>query len=118
MKEPDKATIEGFAKRDDCTVTRLTMTFALGGALEDIGANVISGMFMNGASISILWGLWIPLCFITIPPIHFLCRHVQNLLNSTLLGGAQITAADRVLTNDLTEPQRHGEGKEQVEAAG
>jgi hypothetical protein len=79
VKEPDQATIEGFAKRDDRTVTRITMAFALGGALADIGAHVISGIFMNGVGISILWGLWIPLCFITIPPIHYLCRHVQNL---------------------------------------
>ncbi len=79
MKEPGQETIEGFAKRGDITVMRITMAFALGGALMDIGAHAISAMFMNGGGISMLWGLWIPLCFITIPPIHYLCRHVQNL---------------------------------------
>lgn len=79
MKDPGQATIEEFAKRNDGTVTRLTMAFALGGALLDIGAHAISALFMNGVGISALWGLWIPLCFITIPPIHYLCRHVQAL---------------------------------------
>lgn len=81
VKDPAQETIEGLAKRSDGTVTRITVAFALGGALMDIGAHVISATFMKGVGISMLWGLWIPLCFLTIPPIHYLCRHIQNLQN-------------------------------------
>jgi hypothetical protein len=79
VKEPGQETIEGFAKRNDSSVMRITLAFALGGAIMDIGAHAISSMFMKGGGFSGLWGLWVPLCFITIPPIHYLCRHVQNL---------------------------------------
>ncbi len=79
MKAADQETIDGFAKRSDKTVTTIALAFALGGALMDIGAHAISALFMNGSGVSMLWGIWIPLCFITIPPIHYLCRHVKNL---------------------------------------
>lgn len=79
MKAADQETIDGFAKRSDKTVTTIAIAFAMGGALMDIGAHAISALFMNGSGVSMLWGLWIPLCFITIPPIHYLCRHVKNL---------------------------------------
>lgn len=79
MKERDQETIEVFAKRTDRTVLWIASAFALGGALMDIGAHTFSAIFMKGCGVSMLWGMWIPLCFITIPPIHYLCRHVQNL---------------------------------------
>jgi hypothetical protein len=79
MKAPDQETIDGFAKRSDKTVTTIAMAFALGGALMDIGAHTISALFMKGSGVSMLWGIWIPLCFMTIPPIHYLCRHVKDL---------------------------------------
>ncbi|MFO0913640.1 MAG: hypothetical protein U0795_11835 [Pirellulales bacterium] len=79
MKKSDQATIEAFADRTDITVTRIALSFALGGALMDIGAHAISAFFMKGVGVTMLWGMWIPLCFITIPPIHYLCRHVRNL---------------------------------------
>ena len=79
MKDPARETIAAFAARDDGTVTRLTMAFALGGAVMDIAAHAVSSLFMNGAGLSLLWGMWIPLCFITIPPVHYLCRRVQAL---------------------------------------
>jgi hypothetical protein len=79
MKDPHSETIETFAKRSDRTVIWIAMSFAMGGALMDIGAHVISAMFMKGSGVSMLWGMWIPLCFITIPPIHYLCRHVRTL---------------------------------------
>lgn len=79
MKEPAQETIAVFAQRSNGAVTRVTMAFALGGAILDIGAHVVSSLFMNGVGVSMLWGVWIPLCFITIPPIHYLCRHVQGL---------------------------------------
>jgi len=79
MKNPADETIRLFATRDDGAVGRMTMAFAVGGALLDIGAHTISAMFTNGGGISGIWGLWIPLCFVTIPPIHHLCRRVQEL---------------------------------------
>jgi hypothetical protein len=93
MKEPGKETIEGFAKRNDATVMRITLAFALGGAIMDITAHTISAMLMNGGGISMLWGMWIPLCFITIPPIHYLCRHVLNLQKR--IDGLESQLADR-----------------------
>lgn len=79
MKDPDNATIELFAKRSNRTVMWITGAFALGGALMDIGAHTISAIFMQGGGMSMLWGMWVPLCFITIPPIHYLCRHIKTL---------------------------------------
>lgn len=37
-----------------------------------------------------LWGIWIPLCFITIPPIHYLCRHVRKLQDRIDMLEAQV----------------------------
>ena len=77
-KEPAQTTIDGLAKRDDKGVMWIATSFAIGGALMDIGAHAISAILKSPA-ISMLWGIWIPLCFITIPPIHYLCRHLQRL---------------------------------------
>ena len=79
MKQPDTETIKTLAQRSDRTVIWIAMAFAIGGAMMDIGAHTISAVFMNGAGVSMLWGMWIPLCFITIPPIHYLCRRVREL---------------------------------------
>lgn len=81
MKQPDRETIDMFAKRSDRTVIWIAGAFAIGGALMDIGAHTISAIFMKGGGVSMLWGMWIPLCFITIPPIHYLCRRVRDLEN-------------------------------------
>lgn len=81
MKQPDTETIESFAKRSDRTVIWIAIAFAVGGALMDIGAHTFSALFMNGSGVSMLWGMWIPLCFMTIPPIHYLCRRVRELEN-------------------------------------
>lgn len=79
MKQPDRETIDTFAKRSDRTVIWIAAAFAVGGAIMDIGAHTISAIFMNGGGVSMLWGMWIPLCFMTIPPIHYLCRRVREL---------------------------------------
>lgn len=79
MRQPDQETIDGLAKRSDGAVNGITMAFALGGAVVDIGAHLVSAIFMKAGGVSMLWGIWIPLCFITIPPIHYLCRHVRKL---------------------------------------
>lgn len=90
MKDPAQEMIRVFAKRSDGTVTRITVAFAVGGALIDIVVHAISGIFMEGANVSMLWGLWIPLCCITIPPIHYLCRQVLNLQNRLAALEAQL----------------------------
>lgn len=81
MKKPEIELIEAFAKRSDGTVMRIASVFAIGGALLDIGAHTLSAISMNGSGFSMLWGMWIPLCFLTIPPIHYLCRRVRDLEN-------------------------------------
>jgi hypothetical protein len=64
----DNQMIKGMAKRSDVFVFCVTAFFATMGAMLAI--------FFGGQSI---WGLWIPLCFITIPPIHYLSREVVRL---------------------------------------
>jgi hypothetical protein len=81
MKQPDTETIDAFAKRSDRTVIWIAIAFAMGGSLMDIGAHLISASFMRGSGVSMLWGMWIPLCFMTLPPIHYLCRCVRTLEN-------------------------------------
>jgi hypothetical protein len=61
-------TISGMAKRSDVVVLGVTILLAMMGALLVV--------FLGGQGI---WGTWIPLCFITIPPIHYLCREVVSL---------------------------------------
>jgi hypothetical protein len=67
FEDVDKKTFAGFAQRSDVAVFTIALFFALAGGLA-----IISGD-------SLLWGMWIPLCFITIPPIHYLCREVVSL---------------------------------------
>ena len=68
MNKWSETTLAGMARRSDIVVMGITVFFAMGGALLAI--------FLGGQSI---WGTWIPLCFITIPPIHYLCREVLGL---------------------------------------
>jgi len=79
MKHADTETIDTFARRSDRTVIWIAISFAIGGALLDIGAHTISATFMKGSGVSMFWGMWIPFCFVTIPPIHYLCRRVREL---------------------------------------
>ena len=72
MDPVDVKTIDAYSKRSDRTVLWIAMIFAIGGSVLDIGAHALAGA-------SGLWGVWIPFCFLTIPPIHYLCRRVQSL---------------------------------------
>ena len=72
--KPECETIDHFAQRSDRKVLWITMAFAIAGGLFDIGAHLFSG-----TGVAMLWGLWIPLCFFTIPSIHHLCRRVKEL---------------------------------------
>ncbi|MDB4679291.1 hypothetical protein OAE79_03020 [Rhodopirellula sp.] len=74
MKSDEAKTIEQLSKRSDHSVKLITIAFAMGGAIMDI----VCSNLTDGAT-SGLWGFWIPFCFITIPPIHFLCRRIERL---------------------------------------
>lgn len=77
MAQPDIDTISEFSKRSDRTVMWMTGIFALGGATMEIVGNTLSAIV--GGGFPMLWGMWIPLCFVTIPPIHYLCRQMQAM---------------------------------------
>ncbi len=93
MKDPAEETIDAYAKRTDTAVMRMTMAFALAGAVMDIAAHTLPSILFNGVGISMLWGLWIPLCFVVIPPVHYLCRHVQKL--NSRIAKLELQLADR-----------------------
>jgi len=77
MAQPDIDTISDFSKRSDRTVMWITISFALGGAIMEVNGSTLSALMKT--SIPALWGMWIPLCFMTIPPIHYLCRQMQAM---------------------------------------
>lgn len=69
----------------------ITLAFALGGALADLASHLLLALMGPGASMGMLWGLWIPLCFLTIPPIHFLCRKTRQLQNQVAMLEQRLT---------------------------
>lgn len=80
MAAPDTETISQFARRSDREIMRITTLFAVGGALlEILGTAPLPAFVPAPGGFPMLWGLWIPLCFLTIPPIHYLCRRCQDL---------------------------------------
>ncbi len=73
MNEPEPNIADSLACRSLGTVTAVTFLFAVGGALT-----MAAEMFMpNG--FSMLWCLWIPLCFMLIPSVHALARQNREL---------------------------------------
>jgi len=78
MKTTEAETINRFSKRSDPAVMYVTVGFALGGAFADLVSHSHPALFGSGG-IGMLWALWIPLCFVTIPPIHYLCRQVVRM---------------------------------------
>ena len=75
MDEPASNSISVLAKRSDSTVFWIASGFAGVGAMLDI----VSAFFIRGGSISMLWPAWILLCFLIIPPVHYLCRRIRQL---------------------------------------
>jgi hypothetical protein len=73
-------------------VTAITSAFAIGGSLL-----MLAEVFLPGG-MPMLWGLWIPLCFLLIPSVHSLARENRQLrkrldaIERTLAA----TSADRV----------------------
>lgn len=74
----DVRTVELLAQRSDRAVLWMATSFAIGGALMDLASHALSA-FVRGAGVGMLWGMWIPLCFFTIPAIHYLARRLQTL---------------------------------------
>lgn len=77
--DPGSETIRAFADRSDGTVIKITIAFASLGALLEIGASLLPAFMERPVHIPTLWGIWIPMCFLVIPPVHYLCRHVRRL---------------------------------------
>ena len=71
MKDYSEDTIRGMGKRSPVTVFSIAIFFAVFGA----GAGLAS-MFNQAGLIAFAW---IPLCFLVIPPLHFLCREFLRL---------------------------------------
>jgi hypothetical protein len=66
--EQSEQTIRAFGNRSPLMVFSIATFFALFGA----GASLFTGL-------SLIWAAWIPLCFVVIPPLHFLCREFLRL---------------------------------------
>ncbi len=74
----DEQFLDVLAGRSDPSVLRMTMGFAIGGAIMDLLSHALASFF-PGASVGMLWGIWIPLCFLTIPSLHYLARKLLAL---------------------------------------
>ena len=68
MKNWSEQTLAGMAKRSEIVVYATTVFVAMAG--------FVFAAFLGGQT---TWATWIPLCFITIPPVHYLCREVLRL---------------------------------------
>lgn len=68
MRDWSHETIDFMGRRSEMVVQGTTWLFAMAGPM-------LAGL-SGGQS---MWGMWIPLCFITIPTIHYLCREVLRL---------------------------------------
>lgn len=68
METWERKTLQNFAKTSDFMILIFTTFIAMSGAVLSVVA--------NGPGI---WGPWILLCFITIIPIHRVCKAVVRL---------------------------------------
>ena len=71
MNDYSEETVRAFGKRSSLMMFSITSLFALFGA-----ASSLAGMF---SPVPLFGMAWIPLCFLVIPPIHFLCREFMRL---------------------------------------
>ena len=71
MSDYSEQTIRGFGKRSSTTVIGIASFFAIFGSVANF-----AGMF---TTVPMFWAAWIPLCFLVIPLIHFLCREFLRL---------------------------------------
>jgi hypothetical protein len=81
-KSTEESTIEFLAKQSDAAVLWLTTLVAVGLLLVE---QALSMVYPEGRDDSggyrdaVPWGIWIPFCFLIIPPVHYLARNVLRL---------------------------------------
>ena len=81
-KSTEESTIEFLAKRADAAVWRLTMLVAVGVLLVELVISMVfpvGGGHSVGSRGAVPWAMWVPLCFLIIPPVHYLARYVLRL---------------------------------------
>jgi hypothetical protein len=81
-KSTEESTIELLAKRSDAAVLWLTTLVAVGVLLADQALSLVYPVDRgdsDGYRDAVPWGIWIPLCFLIIPPVHYLARYVLRL---------------------------------------
>ncbi len=71
MKDYCEETIQGLGRRSSRTVLGIATFFAVLG-----GGTSIASPFTG---VPLIWAAWIPLCFLVIPTLHFLCRELLRL---------------------------------------
>lgn len=71
MNDYSEETIRGFGRRSPWMVIGIASVLALLG-----GGAIIASPFTG---VSMLWAAWIPLCYLVIPPLHYLCREHLRL---------------------------------------
>jgi cytochrome c biogenesis protein CcdA len=71
MNDYSEQTIRSLGKRSSTTVMGIASVFAVIGA-----AASLASMFTQ---VGLMAFAWIPLCFLVIPPLHFLCREFLRL---------------------------------------
>lgn len=77
MDKTRRATTEVLAGRSNFAVMACTMFFAMVPLLLD---SIIRKFLPLGASNpQTFFAVWIPFCFLTIPPLHFMAREFQAL---------------------------------------
>lgn len=68
MNNMSEETVARMAKLPDVLVLGITAFFAMGG-----------GLMFSSVGVQSIWGAWIPLCCLTIPPLFYLSREVARL---------------------------------------
>ena len=82
VNDKSRQLITEFARRSDRFVLGLTILFGTAGMVIEFGVAMLGlalGAEPNGFGHYNVWIFWGVLCFLTIPPIHYLCRHVVAL---------------------------------------
>lgn len=78
MAGPDAETISHYARKSDSEVMLITWGFAIIGLCLEIIATAIA-VAKTQSGIPLFAGLWMGFCYMTIPPIYYLCRRCQLL---------------------------------------
>jgi hypothetical protein len=74
MNKDSEQTIQTFGARSSLMVIGLASFFAIFGAAASFASSFTGFTFLLAFP-------WIPLCFLVIPPVHYLCRELVRLQN-------------------------------------